>query len=71
MIRLTKLSMEYVTIHWFNLLREIKDNLMWLKLNQVLIEKYGGRKYDNSFKELKDLKHFGSVDEYIPRFEYV
>ncbi|KAI5423287.1 hypothetical protein KIW84_046322 [Lathyrus oleraceus] len=36
-----------------------------------LIERYGGRKSDNSFEELKDLQQMGDVEEYILEFEYV
>lgn len=57
--------MEVATIYWFNLLCEIGDSHAWLELKQNLIKSYEGRQCDNPFKKLKDLKQFGSVDEYI------
>lgn len=70
-VRLAKVCMEGATIHWFNLLRETEDNLTWTKLKQALIERYGGRKSDNPFEELKDLQQVGDVEEYISEFEYI
>ncbi|KAI5437315.1 hypothetical protein KIW84_023432 [Lathyrus oleraceus] len=61
-VRLAKLSMEGATIHWFNLLRETEDNLTRSKLKRSLIERYGGRKSDNPFEELKDLQQTGDVE---------
>lgn len=54
-IKLTDLSMDGHTIHWFNLLKETKDSLTWLKLKRALIDCYGGRSYDNPFEESSDL----------------
>jgi len=38
-VKLTKLSMEGSTIHWFNLLFETEDHLSWAMLKQALIER--------------------------------
>lgn len=54
-VKLAKLGTESATIHWFNLLRETEDHLIWEKLKCALIERYGGRQSDNPFEELKDL----------------
>jgi hypothetical protein len=70
-VRLAKLSMEGTTIHWFNLLRDTKNNLTWTRLKQALIERYGGRQSDNQFEELKDLQQIGDVEEYIIEYEYI
>lgn len=70
-VKLAKLSMDGSTIHWFNLLNETKDALTWPKLNQALIERYGGRQNVNPFEELTDPQQTGSVDEYIAEFEYI
>lgn len=40
-------------------------------MKRSLIERYGGRKSDNPFEELKDLQQTGDVEEYILEFEYV
>lgn len=42
-----------------------------MKLKQALIDRYGGRRSDNLFEELKDLKQTGDVEDYISEFEYV
>lgn len=42
-VKLSRLSMEGSTIHWFNLLMETEENLLWEKLKNVLISHYGGR----------------------------
>jgi len=70
-VKLAKLSMEGATIHWFNLLRETEDHLSWSIFKQALIERYGGRRFDNPFEELSDLRQGGSVDDYIAEFEYL
>lgn len=57
--------MEATTIHWFNLLCETEDELTWSKVKKALIERYGGRKSDNPFEELKDLQQTGDVEDYI------
>ncbi|MCH83606.1 pentatricopeptide repeat-containing protein [Trifolium medium] len=39
-VKLSRLSMEGPTIHWFNLLMETKDQLSWEKLKKALIVRY-------------------------------
>lgn len=63
--------MEGAKIHWFNLLKEIEDHLMRLLLKQALIERYGGRRYDNTFEELSILNQKGSMEEYVAEFEFL
>nr|KYP51600.1 hypothetical protein KK1_026484 [Cajanus cajan]KYP51645.1 hypothetical protein KK1_026529 [Cajanus cajan] len=70
-VKLTKLSMEGGTIHWFNLLTEIEDALTWPKLKQALTERYSGKRNKNPFEELTDLQQIGSIEEYIAEYEYV
>ncbi|KAJ9564989.1 hypothetical protein OSB04_000955 [Centaurea solstitialis] len=70
-VKLAKLSMDGATIHWFNLLNATEEDLTWVKFKRALIERYGGRKSDNPFEELKDLSQTGSVDEFIDEFEYI
>lgn len=41
-VKLTNLSMEGSTIHWFNSLYETEDHLTWLELRQAMIERYRG-----------------------------
>lgn len=68
-VKLSRLSMEGSTIHWFNLLMETEDNLSWEKLKKGLITRYGGRRLKNPFEELSTLKHRGSVEEFVEAFE--
>ena len=70
-IRLAKICMEGATIHWFNLLTETEDNLTWDKLKKMMVDRYGGRRCDNPFEELKDLHQEGDVEEYISEFEFL
>ncbi|KAL9303795.1 hypothetical protein ACSQ67_021058 [Phaseolus vulgaris] len=66
-VKLSRLSMEGPTIHWFNLSMETEDRLSWEKLKRALIARYGGgdwktrlKNYPRSVKleELKSLlKH--------------
>ncbi|CAJ2641852.1 unnamed protein product [Trifolium pratense] len=68
-VKLSRLSMEGPTIHWFNLLMETEDNLSWEKLKKALIERYGGRRLENPFEELSTLRQTGSVEEFVEAFE--
>lgn len=68
-VKLTRLSMEGSTIHWFNLLMETEDELSWEKLKRALIARYGGRRLENPFEELSTLRQTGSVEEFIEAFE--
>jgi hypothetical protein len=68
-VKLARLSMEGATIHWFNLLMETEDLLMWEKLKKSLIARYGGRRLENSFEELSTLRQTGSVEEFTEAFE--
>ena len=70
-IRLAKICMEGATIHWFNLLKETEDNLTWDKLKKMIVDRYGGRRCDNPFEELKGLHQEGDVEEYISEFEFL
>jgi hypothetical protein len=54
-VKLSRLSMEGPTIHWFNLLMETEDDLSWEKLKKALIARYGGRRLENPFEELSTL----------------
>lgn len=68
-VKLSRLSMEGATIHWFNLLMETEDDLTWEKLKKALIARYGGRRLENPFEELSTLKQTGSVEEFVEAFE--
>ncbi|GAU40665.1 hypothetical protein TSUD_83440 [Trifolium subterraneum] len=68
-VKLSRLSMEGSTIHWFNLLMETEDDLSWEKLKKSLIARYGGRRLENPFEELATLKHSGTVEEFVEAFE--
>jgi len=68
-VKLKRLSMEGPTIHWFNLLMEMKDELSWEKLKRALIARYGGRRLENPFEEFSTLKEKGSVEEFVEAFE--
>ncbi|GAU21227.1 hypothetical protein TSUD_11450 [Trifolium subterraneum] len=68
-VKLSRLSMEGPTIHWFNLLMETEDDLSWEKLKKALIARYGGRRLDNPFEELSNLRQKGGVEEYVESFE--
>jgi hypothetical protein len=68
-VKLSRLSMEGPTIHWFNLLMETEDDLSWEKLKKGLIARYGGRRLENPFEELSTLKQSGSVEDFIEAFE--
>ncbi|CAJ2667675.1 unnamed protein product [Trifolium pratense] len=68
-VKLSRLSMEGPTIHWFNLLMETEDHLSWEKLKKSLIARYGGRRLENPFEELSTLRQVGSVEEYVEAFE--
>jgi len=70
-VRLTKLSMEGSTIHWFNLWQETEDHSSWPSLKQALVERYGSRHFVNPFEELSDLRQNGSLEEFISKFEYL
>ena len=70
-IRLAKICMEGSTIHWFNLLKETKDNLTGGKLKKMMVDRYGGRRCDNPFEGLKDLHQEGDVEEYISEFKFL
>lgn len=52
-------------------LNETEDHLTWFKLKQAMIERYGGLRYDNPFKELSEVRETGSVNEYIADFEHI
>ncbi|CAJ2649147.1 unnamed protein product [Trifolium pratense] len=68
-VKLSRLSMEGPTIHWFNLLMETEDNLSWEKLKKALIARYGGMRLENPFEELSTLRQTGSVEEFVEAFE--
>ncbi|MCI04942.1 retrotransposon gag protein, partial [Trifolium medium] len=68
-VKLSRLSMEGPTIHWFNLLMETEDHLSWEKLKKALIARYGGRRLENPFEELSTLRQTGSVEEFVEAFE--
>jgi hypothetical protein len=68
-VKLTRLSMEGPTIHWFNLLMETEDELSWEKLKRALIARYGGRRLENPFEELSTLRQKGTVEEFVEAFE--
>lgn len=68
-VKLTRLSMEGPTIHWFNLLMETEDELSWEKLKRALIARYGGRRLENPFEELSTLKQKDSVEEFVEALE--
>jgi hypothetical protein len=68
-VKLSRLSMEGPTIHWFNLLMETEDDLSWVKLKKALIARYGGRRLENPFEELSTLTQKGGVEEYVEAFE--
>ncbi|GAU17045.1 hypothetical protein TSUD_105440 [Trifolium subterraneum] len=70
-VKLSRLSMEGPTIHWFNLLMETEDELSWEKLKRALIARYGGRRLENPFEELSTLRQKGDVEEYVEAFELV
>ncbi|XP_050915219.1 uncharacterized protein LOC127130207 [Lathyrus oleraceus] len=68
-IQLTKLSMEDPTIHWFNLWRDSTEELSWEKLYEEMMARFGGRRLENPFEELKDLKQSETVEDYIAEFK--
>lgn len=68
-VKLARLNMEGSTIHWFNLLLETEDDLTWEKLKKALIARYGGRRLENPFEELSNLRQIGSVEEFVESFE--
>ncbi|XP_068472156.1 uncharacterized protein [Phaseolus vulgaris] len=68
-VKLSRLSMEGPTIHWFNLLMETEDQLSWEKLKRALIARYGGRRLENPFEELSTLRQTGRVEEFVEAFE--
>ncbi|KAK2383962.1 hypothetical protein QL285_071364 [Trifolium repens] len=68
-VKLTRLSMESSTIHWFNLLLETEDDISLEKLKRALIARYGGSRLENPFEELSPLNQTGTVEEFIKAFE--
>ncbi|KAJ8749734.1 hypothetical protein K2173_012285 [Erythroxylum novogranatense] len=60
-IKLALLSMEGPTIHWFNLLRETETDLCWETFKKALANRYGGRRFENPYKELSDLRQTDTV----------
>ncbi|XP_045803285.1 uncharacterized protein LOC123896906 [Trifolium pratense] len=68
-VKLSRLSMDGPTIHWFNLLMETEDDLSWEKLKRALIARYGGRRLENPFEELSTLRQKGTVEEFVESFE--
>ncbi|RHN51831.1 putative succinate dehydrogenase (quinone) [Medicago truncatula] len=68
-VKLSRLSMEGPTIHWFNLLMETEDDLSREKLKKALIARYDGRRLENPFEELSTLRQIGSVEEFVEAFE--
>ncbi|KAL9298291.1 hypothetical protein ACSQ67_024187 [Phaseolus vulgaris] len=68
-VKLSRLSMEGPTIHWFNLSMETEDRLSWEKLKRALIARYGGRRLENPFEELSTLRQTGRVEEFVEAFE--
>lgn len=70
-VKLSRLCIEGNTIHWFTLLRETDEHLMWEKFKHALLLRYGGTIYDNPFEELSVLHQAGTVDEYIDVFQLV
>ncbi|GAU14480.1 hypothetical protein TSUD_250200 [Trifolium subterraneum] len=65
-VKLSQLSIEGSTIHWFNLLMETEDELSWEKLKRALIAR---RRLENPFEELSTLKQQGTVEEFVESFE--
>ncbi|PNX95727.1 retrotransposon-related protein [Trifolium pratense] len=68
-VKLSRLSMEGPTIHWFNLLMETEDHLSWERLKKALIARYGGRRLENPFEELSTLRQTEGVEEFVEAFE--
>lgn len=62
--KLAKLSLEGSTIHWFNLLKEINDPLIWETLKKAMVARFGGR-VENPYEELTELKQIRSVELHI------
>lgn len=63
-IQLAKLSMEGLTIHWFNLWKESTEEISWENFKDALVARL-----DNSYEELKEMRLRGTVEEYILEFE--
>ncbi|CAI8608692.1 unnamed protein product [Vicia faba] len=68
-LKLTRLSMEGSTIHWFNLLMETDNELSREKLMKAQITRYRGRRLENPFEELSILRQTGSVEEFVEALE--
>lgn len=68
-LQLAKLSMEGTTIHCFNLWKESTEKPTWDGLKEAMVTRFGVRRLENPFEELKELRKSGSIEEYITDFE--
>ncbi|GAU48703.1 hypothetical protein TSUD_303160 [Trifolium subterraneum] len=70
-VNLAQLCMEGPTIHFFNSLINEDEDLLWDRLKEALLERYGGHGEGDVYEQLTELRQRGSVDEYITDFEYL
>ncbi|MCH80537.1 Ty3/gypsy retrotransposon protein [Trifolium medium] len=70
-VNLAQLCMEGATIHFFNSLIGEEEELSWEKLKEALLARYGGHGDGDVYEQLTELRHDGTVEEYINEFEYL
>ncbi|KAL4568275.1 hypothetical protein LXL04_023883 [Taraxacum kok-saghyz] len=70
-VRLAQLSMTGVATHWFTIVKELYDPLLWDQLQSELLERFSGLDVQNSYEQLSTFKQGNSIYDYIDEFEYL
>ncbi|KAL4563179.1 hypothetical protein LXL04_027215 [Taraxacum kok-saghyz] len=70
-VRLAQLSMTGVATHWFTIVKELYDPLLWDHLQAELLERFSGLDVQNPYEQLSTFKQGRSIYDYIDEFEYL
>ncbi|KAL4570019.1 hypothetical protein LXL04_025668 [Taraxacum kok-saghyz] len=70
-VRLAQLSMTGVATHWFTIVKELYDPLLWDQLQAELLERFSGLDVQNPYEQLSTFKQGSSIYDYIDEFEYL
>ncbi|KAL4590581.1 hypothetical protein LXL04_003515 [Taraxacum kok-saghyz] len=70
-VRLAQLSMTGVATHWFTIVKELYDPLLWDQLQSELLERFSGLDVQNPYEQLSTFKQGNSIYDYIDEFEYL
>lgn len=70
-VRLAQLSMCGVAQHWFTIVQQIHDPLLWDQLQTELLQRFSGLEIQNPYEQLATLQQSDSIHDFIDDFEYL